>query len=313
MEGTAKRVIDPETHFAQDWVEQELAASKLPNAQLEKRLQQLVEQMAAGLGRSIPLACQSGVATLGTYRFFSKERICEESILAGHYAAARERLPQGRSPVLALHDTTAPTYKREDTAAVGWIGTGSVRKDSQRLPVYFTTCGINLHTSLAITMEELSLGLTAVKSWSRKEFKGRKAKRKAHNSPLEEKEPWHNASSQNALFQQLLDELNIDFDRIHQLRNRYPLFKSVRDVDRSRTEQKRISPVRLLWNVGREFCNHRGQAFHGLQADEGQFKTKLHIRESFDFNLIFSRTSFASPIKRKCNCASARSAMTLGA
>jgi len=41
-----------------DWIEQELAASKLPDTRLEKRLLQLVEQMAAGLGRSIPLACQ---------------------------------------------------------------------------------------------------------------------------------------------------------------------------------------------------------------------------------------------------------------
>ena len=49
-------------------------------------------------------------------------------------------------------------------------------------------CGINLHSSLAVTLEGLSLGLTAVKFWNRKAFKGRKAKRKAHNAPIEEKE-----------------------------------------------------------------------------------------------------------------------------
>jgi hypothetical protein len=54
--------------------------------------------------------------------------------------------------------------------------------------VYFTTCGINLHSSLAVTLEGLPLGLTAVKFWNRKAFKGRKAKRKAHNAPIEEKE-----------------------------------------------------------------------------------------------------------------------------
>jgi hypothetical protein len=54
--------------------------------------------------------------------------------------------------------------------------------------VYFTTCGVCLHSSLAVTLEGLPLGLTAVKFWSRKAFKGRAAKRKAHNAPIEEKE-----------------------------------------------------------------------------------------------------------------------------
>jgi hypothetical protein len=50
---------------------------------------------------------------------------------------------------LVVHDTTEFSYKREDMAAVGFISKGSVRKDAQRRPVYFTTCGINLHSSLA--------------------------------------------------------------------------------------------------------------------------------------------------------------------
>jgi hypothetical protein len=87
-----------------------------------------------------------------------------------------------------VHDTTEFSYKREDMAAVGLISKGSVRKDAQGRPVYFTTCGINLHSSLVVTLDGLPLGLTAVKFWSRKAFKGRKAKRKAHNAPIEEKE-----------------------------------------------------------------------------------------------------------------------------
>jgi hypothetical protein len=39
-----------------------------------------------------------------------------------------------------------------------------------------------------VTLDGLPLGLTAVKFWSRKAFKGRKAKRKTHNAPIEEKE-----------------------------------------------------------------------------------------------------------------------------
>jgi hypothetical protein len=172
----------------QEWIEQELAAAKLPDARLEKRLQHLVERMAAGLGRSIPLACQDWAATKAAYRFFSNQRICEEHILAGHFEATRERLPQGEAPVLVLHDTTEFSYKREDIAAVGMVSKGSVRKDEHGRPVYFTTCGVCLHSSLALTLEGLPLGLAAVKFWSRKAFKGRAARRKAHRAPIEEKE-----------------------------------------------------------------------------------------------------------------------------
>jgi hypothetical protein len=68
------------------------------------------------------------------------------------------------------------------------VSKGSIRKDKQGRPVYFTTCGICLHSSLAVTTEGLPLGLAAVKFWSRKEFKGRKRRREAHRAPIEEKE-----------------------------------------------------------------------------------------------------------------------------
>jgi len=188
METRAKPAIDPASCGSQDWIEQELAASKLPDARLEKRLRHLVEQMAKGVGRSIPWACQDWAAAKAAYRFFSNGRVSEEQILAGHFSATRERLGCGEELFLIVHDTTEFSYKREDMAAVGLVSKGSVRKDSQGHPVYFTTCGINLHSSLAVTLDGLPMGLTAVKFWSRKAFKGRKAKRKAHRAPIEEKE-----------------------------------------------------------------------------------------------------------------------------
>jgi len=188
MKTRAKPAIDPASCGSQDWIEQELAASKLPDARLEKRLRHLVEQMAKGVGRSIPWACQDWAAAKAAYRFFSNGRVSEEQILAGHFSATRERLGCGEELFLIVHDTTEFSYKREDMAAVGLVSKGSVRKDSQGHPVYFTTCGINLHSSLAVTLDGLPMGLTAVKFWSRKAFKGRKAKRKAHRAPIEEKE-----------------------------------------------------------------------------------------------------------------------------
>ena len=170
------------------WIEQELAASRLPDVRLEKRLRDLVQQLADGIGRSIPFACQDWAAAKAAYRFFSNDRVSEEQILAGHFMATRERIRCTEELFLVVHDTTEFTYKREDMTAVGLVSKGSVRKDAEGRPQYFTTCGINLHSSLALTLDGLPLGLTAVKFWSRKAFKGQKAKRKAHNAPIEEKE-----------------------------------------------------------------------------------------------------------------------------
>jgi hypothetical protein len=188
MEATEKQGLEADSCGGQDWIEQELAGSRLPDARLEKRLCHLVEQLAQGVGRSIPWACQDWAAAKAAYRFFSNDRVSEEQILAGHFLATRERIGCGDEQFLVVHDTTEFSYKREDMAAVGLVSKGSVRKDAEGRPVYFTTCGINLHSSLAVTLEGLPLGLTAVKFWSRKAFKGPKAKRRAHNAPIEEKE-----------------------------------------------------------------------------------------------------------------------------
>lgn len=61
-------------------------------------------------------------------------------------------------------------------------------KDNHGKPVYFTTRGINLHSSLAITLEGLPLRLTAVKFWNRKAFMKPKEKGKIKRAPIEVKE-----------------------------------------------------------------------------------------------------------------------------
>jgi hypothetical protein len=166
MEAAEKRAVEPESLGGQDWIVQELAASTLPDARLEKRLRHLVEQLAKGVGRSIPWGCQDWAAVKAAYRFFSNDRVREEQNLAGHFLATRKRILCGEELFLVLHDTTEFSYKREDMAAVGLVSKGSVRKDTQGRPVYFTTCGINLHSSLAVTLEGLPLGLTAVEFWN---------------------------------------------------------------------------------------------------------------------------------------------------
>ena len=90
-----------------------------------------------------------------------------------------------------IHDTTEFTYTREDIDAVGKtrINIAGGRPDGR--PRYYTGCGILMHSSLAVTAEGLPLGLTAIKFWSRKKFKGSDAlKRKINPTrvPIEKKE-----------------------------------------------------------------------------------------------------------------------------
>jgi Transposase DDE domain len=90
-----------------------------------------------------------------------------------------------------MHDTTEFTYTREDIDAVGKtrINIAGGRPDGR--PRYYTGCGILMHSSLAVTTEGLPLGLTAIKFWSRKKFKGSDAlKRKINPTrvPIQKKE-----------------------------------------------------------------------------------------------------------------------------
>lgn len=188
MEESRKQTSRSDREGDRKWVGQELAGVKLPDARLEKRLRFLVEQISKGVGRSIPWACQDWAATKAAYRFFSNDRVRAEQILTGHFQATRERVGRCQEPVLVVHDTTEFSYRRKDTAAVGVVSKRTVGKDSQGRALYFTTCGINLHSSLAVTLEGLPLGLTAVKFWGRKSFMSREAKKKLKRAPIEEKE-----------------------------------------------------------------------------------------------------------------------------
>lgn len=93
--------------------------------------------------------------------------------------------------VLVLHDTTEFTFRREQPELIGNIGVIGGRKDQRGRPQFYTTCGILMHSSLVVTTEGLPLGISAIKFWTRKEFKGTNALKKKINPtrvPIEEKE-----------------------------------------------------------------------------------------------------------------------------
>jgi len=195
--GLTSRARDEKAHrLASDavtWFDREAALCEFQDARLGERFRMLLKQIGGDIGQSIPMVCQDWANTKAAYRFFSNERASEADILSGHFKSTRERIAAAKGPVLVLHDTTEFTYQRERPDLVGMIKR-IPKSNSRRLdgkPQTYTTCGILMHSSLAVTLEGLPLGLSAVKFWTRKKFRGVAALRREVNLtriPIETKE-----------------------------------------------------------------------------------------------------------------------------
>lgn len=174
------------------WIDKELAGCVFKDARLGIRFESLVRRLAVGIGESIPMACEDWANTKAAYRFLSNGRVDEGAILGGHFQATRARFSQTNGTVLVLHDTTEFIYSSEDTKSIGVttkVESGS--RDKEGRPRMHTVCGILMHSSLAVTMEGLPLGISAIKFWTRKKFKGTNALKRHINPtrvPIEEKE-----------------------------------------------------------------------------------------------------------------------------
>lgn len=174
-----------------DWVECELAGCEFKDERLGKRFRALLGQLSSSPGDSIPLVCQDWANTKAAYRFLDNGRVNEADILAGHFQATRDRAAAAAGPILVLHDTTEFSFQRDDIAAVGKTRINIAGAFRNGEPRRYTACGLLMHSSLAVTTEGLPLGLTAIKFWSRKKFKGANALKKKINPtrvPIEEKE-----------------------------------------------------------------------------------------------------------------------------
>jgi hypothetical protein len=186
-----QRSTGTETEDNATWVAGEVAGCRFHDARLGKRLSSLLHQLGGSIGGTIPFACQDWANTKAAYRFLSNDDVDEQGILAGHFQATRDRAQACSGPLLILQDTTEFSYKRDKPELVGFKGITHSRRDEAGRPRPHTTCGILMHSSLAVTAQGLPLGLCAVKFWSRQKFKGTNAlKRKVNPTrvPIEEKE-----------------------------------------------------------------------------------------------------------------------------
>jgi hypothetical protein len=175
----------------QTWIGRECAECHFKDVRLQKRFGMLLEQMSGGIGESIPFVCQDWANTKAAYRFLSNSRVSEEEILRGHFQSTRDRSTLESGPILILHDTTEFSYQKEKAESLGLLHRPPAGKYNDGRPRYHTVCGILMHSSLAVTTEGLPLGLTAIKFWSRKKFKGTNALKRRINitrMPIEQKE-----------------------------------------------------------------------------------------------------------------------------
>src|SRR5271170_701361 len=151
------------------WVEREIAGCQFPDQRLKTRFGKLLGLLSEKIGAALPAACQDWAATKAAYRFFSNPRVDESIILAGHFAATGARMSAAKGPILVLHDTTEFSFRRERPEAIGKTRL-IPRAQIGEQPI--TKCGVLMHSSLAVTTAGKPLGLTAVKFWTRKKFKG---------------------------------------------------------------------------------------------------------------------------------------------
>ena len=173
------------------WIDREIGGCEFRDARLGGRFRKLLGQIGSAMGQSIPLVCQDWANTKAAYRFFSNDRVSEADILAGHFQSTHDRAAATDGLVLVLHDTTEFSYQREKSAAIGITKSINSGRDKAGRLRSHTVCGILMHSSLAVTIEGVPLGLAAVKFWTRKKFKGTAALKKKINPtriPIEKKE-----------------------------------------------------------------------------------------------------------------------------
>jgi len=173
------------------WIDQEIEKCTFVDERLGKPFRTLLEQLSDGAGESIPMACQDWANTKAAYQFFDNERVNEKDILVGHFQSTRQRFLKSGSDELALvlHDTTEFCFHRHDIREIGKLTKHVGTKTRPNLN--HIVCGLLMHSSLVVTPDGLPLGLSAVKFWTRDEFKGTNALKKHINPtrvPIEEKE-----------------------------------------------------------------------------------------------------------------------------
>jgi hypothetical protein len=161
------------------WVTEELRDVNLGDVRRNRRLIQIVEDLAGSPESSVPLASRDRAALQGMYDFWSNPRIAASDILSAHVASAAHR-SECHQLVLAIQDTTELDYSHHPHKR----GLGYLRGANTR--------GVLLHSVLAISSCGTPMGILHHQLWARQ---GRGTQRQRRE--LAEKESYRWIASLN--------------------------------------------------------------------------------------------------------------------
>jgi hypothetical protein len=172
------------------WAAQIAAATPLPDARLNTRLERLLTHLADKPLDAFPQAMPDWHQAKATYRFLANERVQSDALLTGVRDTTASTFCS-LSLVYVIHDTATCSYSSlKHTTGLGYLN------DLE------TARGLHCHSSLAIRPDGVALGLLHQHYWARFELR----KTRAQDRDIEDKESVKWLHGLNAT-QQALDTL----------------------------------------------------------------------------------------------------------
>lgn len=234
------------------WVMDEVKTADLKDKRLNKRLGEVLSQLAERPTASIPAACGGHAEMTAAYRLFDNEKASFAAILQPHADATRKRVAQQAVAVLAQDTTEADLTRPEQQVA----GAGPLDGGARR--------GAFLHPLHAFTPDGTPLGTLHALTWVRDEEVGCASLSRAERAaiPIEEKESYRwvemlrraGEEAQHCPSTQLVCVADSEAD-IYEL-----------------LVEATAEPHRVDWIV--RACQNRA-----LQCENGQETAEKHVRE----------------------------------
>lgn len=161
------------------WVVDEMKSVDLNDKRLNRRVQQILAQLAGLPTASIPAACGGNAEMTAAYRFFDNDKVGFDGVLQPHIDTTRLRIA-AQPVVLLVPDTTELDITRPEQQVQG---AGPLDGGSRR--------GVLLHLMHAFTPDGTPLGTLQAIPWVRDDDQPRNATRTRTEraaEPIEQKE-----------------------------------------------------------------------------------------------------------------------------
>jgi transposase-like protein/transposase Tn5 family protein len=157
------------------WSEIEFESLDLGHKRINKRAVRVLEGLSNRPSATLPQAFNTAGEMKACYRFFDNDLVTHERLLAPHKKATIKRIKE-HAVVLILSDTSSLNYSNKPSIN----GLGTITHECNQ--------GIWSHTSLAVTPQRLSLGVTSVRLWERKTPEKKLTNHQAYKMPIQDKE-----------------------------------------------------------------------------------------------------------------------------